>query len=303
LPRLEIYLPKAMGFCAGVTAAVALVRKTLEEYGPPVFVHHAIVHNERVTADLQKSGARFINGIDELPLGVAAPLILSAHGSPPALIDTLEELSIRHIDAVCPLVRKIHEYVREKRGAGYEIAVIGNSSNHQEVLGILGQIDSAFFVPDAAAVAALPLPSDVKIAYVSQTTLSEDETCDIIAALRRKFKHAEGQPLGNICRATSDRQRALRELIAAHNLDSVLIIGSPSSSNTGSLKRVALQAGATRVKLISRAEDIEPKDAAGTDKLALTAGASTPQELIDEVITRLGELAGGAKVIRWGKIG
>lgn len=290
MPTLKIFFPKVYGFCGGVTSAIEIVSAALLKYGAPLYVHHAIVHNEHVSEDFKSRGVIFIDDLSEIT-DKTRPLVLSAHGSPRSLLDEIKKLGITYIDATCPLVLKVHEYVRAKSELSHKIVVIGNSLTHQEVVGTMGQSENTYFVANSKDVQALKFDACDKVSYVSQTTLAEDEVRDVVRALKEKFPNIEGLPEGNVCRATTLRQHAVRELIIEEKLDDFIIIGSSTSSNTKNLLHVALLAGAKNVRLISSGEDVKESDFVGIKKLGITAGASTPQYVIDDVLARLKKLA------------
>ncbi|MDR1476913.1 MAG: 4-hydroxy-3-methylbut-2-enyl diphosphate reductase [Rickettsiales bacterium] len=286
----EMLFASKYGFCSGVARAIRVLEDALEKYGPPVYAYHKIVHNGRVIAGMEKRGVVFIDGLDDMA-DLSRPLVLSAHGSSSSLLAELGKKGINYIDAVCPFVDRIHGYARGKAALGYAVIVIGSDRAHDEIVGTMGQAEgSMFFVKSAADVGALPLGGGSKICYVSQTTLALGETGGIIRAIKTRFPGAEGPGLGNICMATSERQAAARELVRKRGLDCFVVIGSPASSNTKSLAAVIRDAGCENVFLIDSAADIRPGMFAKTDRLGITAGASTPQELIDEVVAKISSL-------------
>ncbi|MCL2439704.1 MAG: 4-hydroxy-3-methylbut-2-enyl diphosphate reductase [Alphaproteobacteria bacterium] len=279
----EIIFASKYGFCGGVARALALLDEALARFGAPVYVYHKIVHNERVAADLRARGVVFVDSLDEAA-DVSRPLVLSAHGSSLALVAEVARRGFANvIDAVCPLVGKIHEYVRAKVAAGYDVIVIGSDAGHDEVVGTMGQAEGGiYFVSSGADIALLP-PME-KVCFVSQTTLAKEVVREVAATIRARFTGAETLSEAGVCGATSERQDAVRELVVGHGLCDIIVIGSATSSNTKNLARVAMEAGATNVWLVGSAEDINFDMPA---RIGITAGASTPQVLIDEIVAKL----------------
>ncbi len=292
---MEIVLANPRGFCAGVDRAIAIVERALESFGAPIHVRHEVVHNRRVVGDLKSKGVVFVEELSEAPDG--ATVIFSAHGVPQAVRDEAARRNLRVFDATCPLVTKVHMEVARRGRAGYDVVLIGHAG-HPEVAGTLGQWDARFqgavhLVQSIDDVAALQVARTDRLAYVTQTTLSVDDTKAIIAALREKFPQIEGPRRDDICYATQNRQDAVREL--AGQCDIVLVIGSRSSSNSNRLRELAEREGVPAY-LIDGPDDIHPAWLQGVQILGLTAGASAPERLVREVIAHLQSL--GAATLR-----
>ncbi len=293
VPR-TILLAAPRGFCAGVDRAIEIVDIALAHYEAPVYVRHAIVHNTHVVADLESKGAIFVEDEDEVPEG--APIVFSAHGIPPDVRERSAARGLEQIDATCPLVTKVHYEALEYAGKGYSIILIGHEG-HQEVIGTMGQApESINLVETPEDVLALDLPDPSKVAYISQTTLSVDETQGIIAAIKQRFPEARGPKGDDICYATQNRQDATKVL--ATRSDLVLVVGSSHSSNSLRMVEVALAHGAPAAYLIDSAADIDEAWLDGVDTVGLTSGASAPDVLVDQVIERLQALDRGAEVER-----
>ena len=272
------------GFCAGVVRAVDIVELALEAYGAPVYVHHEIVHNTYVVEQLRRRGAIFVETIEEVPHG--AVLVFSAHGVPPTVRDEAKARALRVIDATCPLVTKVHlealKFAREKR----TIILIGHR-DHQEIVGTSGEApDRTIVVDSVAAVDALEVEDPLKLSYLTQTTLSLYDTQEIVARLRLKFPAIQGPASDDICYATQNRQEAVEQV--AKDVDLILVVGSPNSSNSNRLVEVAQRSG-VRAQLIDSAKDIDVKWLEGVGRVGLTAGASAPEVLVEQVSERLAE--------------
>ncbi len=279
-----LLLLKPRGFCAGVVRAIDIVRIALETFGPPIYVRKEIVHNRYVVEELSAKGAIFVDNVEEVPNGER--VIYSAHGVSPEVRDKSEHRGLRVIDATCPLVTKVHveavKYARE----GYTIILIGHR-DHDEVIGTLGEAPLVTqVVGNPEEVGSLVVPDPDRIAYITQTTLSLDETKDIIAALRTKFPHIEGPAAQDICYATENRQIAVKNI--SGDADLLLVVGSDNSSNSNRLVEVARNLG-TASHLIENFRSIRPEWLEGVKTLALTAGASAPECLVEEVVTFLAE--------------
>jgi len=285
----EIILAGPRGFCAGVERAIDVVELALSVCGPPVYVRKEIVHNRHVVETLRTQGAIFVDELDEVPDD--ATVIFSAHGIAPAVREEARRRRLRVIDATCPLVTKVHlEAVRYAR-EGYSIVLIGHE-DHDEVIGTLGEAPNRIFViADACEVETLRVPNPQKIAYLTQTTLSVDDTRDIIEALRRRFPAIVGPSRDDICYATQNRQAAVKRL--AGDVDVVLVIGAANSSNANRLVEVSQTVG-TRAYLINDVQDIRPEWLDGAHRIGVTAGASTPEMLVTETVEALKR--GGAAV-------
>jgi 4-hydroxy-3-methylbut-2-enyl diphosphate reductase len=283
---MRVLIAAPRGFCAGVDRAIEIVERALERYGAPVYVRHEIVHNRFVVDSLKAKGAVFVEELDEVPDGV--PVIFSAHGVPKAVPAAATERGLEWLDATCPLVSKVHRQAERQIAAGRHIVFIGHQG-HPEVIGTFGQVPESTItlVETVDEVAALTFPADTPLAYLTQTTLSVDDTAAIIAALLERYPATAGPKAEDICYATSNRQAAVK--VIAPECQLVLVIGAPNSSNSMRLVEVAERAGA-KAHLIQRAADIDPAWLAGVDTLGLTAGASAPEDLVREVVARLGEL-------------
>ena len=285
---MDILLAQPRGFCAGVVRAVDIVDRALEIHGAPVFVFHEIVHNRHVVEDLRSRGAVFVDDIEAVPAG--AVIVFSAHGVARAIVSAARARGLQIIDATCPLVAKVHGQAQRYARLGRTVVMIGHRG-HEEVDGTLGSVDSPMLlVSTLSDVAALPQVHG-PIAYVTQTTLSVDDTRDVIAALRRRYPDIEGPDVNDICYATQNRQNSARELAAA--VDLVLVVGARNSSNSNRLREVASQAGVP-AWLIEDASQIEVSWLAGARRVGVTAGASAPEHLVVEVTARLLALGAGS---------
>ncbi|MCW1428013.1 4-hydroxy-3-methylbut-2-enyl diphosphate reductase [Novosphingobium sp. JCM 18896] len=284
-PPLRLLIAAPRGFCAGVDRAIEIVERAIDRYGAPVYVRHEIVHNRFVVDGLKAKGAVFVEELDEVPDGV--PVIFSAHGVPKAVPAAATERGLEWLDATCPLVSKVHRQAERQIEAGRHILFIGHKG-HPEVIGTFGQVQEGemTLIETIEDVAALDLPEGTPLAYLSQTTLSVDDTAAIIAAIQAKFPQVTAPKAEDICYATSNRQAAVKAIAPQCQL--MLVIGAPNSSNSLRLAEVAERLG-TRSYLIQRASEIEPGWLDGVDTLGLTAGASAPETLVREVVARLGE--------------
>jgi 4-hydroxy-3-methylbut-2-en-1-yl diphosphate reductase len=284
LPPLRVLIAAPRGFCAGVDRAIEIVELALERYGAPVYVRHEIVHNTFVVEGLRAKGAVFVEELDEVPDG--GHVVFSAHGVPKAVPQEAGARGLAWLDATCPLVSKVHRQAERQLDAGRHIVFIGHRG-HPEVVGTLGQVpaDAITLIETVEDVAALPFAADSPLAFLTQTTLSVDDTRAIVAALQARFPAIVGPKAEDICYATSNRQAAVKAIAPACDL--VLVIGAPNSSNSVRLVEVAERCG-TPARLIRRAAEIEPEWLDGVATLGLTAGASAPETLVREVIERLG---------------
>ncbi|MDR7101790.1 4-hydroxy-3-methylbut-2-enyl diphosphate reductase [Croceicoccus sp. BE223] len=282
--RLLIAAPR--GFCAGVDRAIEIVERALDRYGAPVYVRHEIVHNRFVVDSLKAKGAIFVEELDEVPDGV--PVVFSAHGVPKSVPADAESRGLDYLDATCPLVSKVHRQAERQVEADRHIIFIGHKG-HPEVVGTFGQVpDGAMtLVETVADVEALTFGPEEPLAYLSQTTLSVDDTLDIITALEGRYPHIVGPKAEDICYATSNRQAAVKAI--AGECDLVLVIGAPNSSNSLRLVEVAERMGAT-ARLVQRGSEIDPAWLDGVDTVGLTAGASAPELLVREVVAALAAL-------------
>lgn len=286
---LKILLAAPRGFCAGVDRAIQIVEKTLLKHGAPVYVRHEIVHNKFVVDTLTQKGAVFVEELDEVPSG--CPVIFSAHGVPKSVPETAKSLQLVYFDATCPLVSKVHREVEYHHEAGRLVLLIGHKG-HPEVIGTMGQVPDGAVrlietVADVAALSADDLTADTPLAYATQTTLSVDEVADIVAALTQRFPHIIGPRKDDICYATTNRQLAVKTI--APQVDAMIIIGAPNSSNSRRLVEVAQNYGCPKAMLYQRAHEIDWPLFSDVKTLGLSAGASAPETLVDEVIAAFQE--------------
>lgn len=286
-PRLPLKLLIAAprGFCAGVDRAIEIVERALEKYGAPVYVRHEIVHNRYVVDSLKAKGAIFVEELDEVPDDV--PVVFSAHGVPKSVPAEADRRKLLYVDATCPLVSKVHRQAERQIEKGQHIIFIGHAG-HPEVIGTMGQVPEGriTLVETAEDVARLPFTPEDDLSYLTQTTLSVDDTAEIIEALEERYPQIVAPKAEDICYATSNRQAAVK--IIAPSSDLVLVIGAPNSSNSLRLVEVSERLG-TDARLIQRAEEIQPEWLEGVGTLGLTAGASAPEKLVREVVDRLSE--------------
>jgi len=279
---VNILLANPRGFCAGVERAIEIVERALERYGAPIYVRHEVVHNRYVVEDLRAKGAVFVESLDEVPAG--ATVIFSAHGVPQAVRVEAEARQLRVFDATCPLVTKVHIEVAKSRQAGREIVMIGHRG-HPEVEGTMGQAQGGMYlVENVADVSRLSVADPQRLAYVTQTTLSIDDAAIIIAALKARFPGIVGPKKNDICYATQNRQDAVK--LMAPQCDVVIVVGSQNSSNSNRLREVAQNLGVPAY-LVDRAEQMDPAWVAGKTHIGVTAGASAPELLVEQVIARL----------------
>ncbi len=283
--QIDLLVATPRGFCAGVDRAIKIVELAIKKYGAPVYVRHEIVHNRYVVDELKKLGAIFVEELDEVPDGV--PVVFSAHGVPKAVPHKAEERGLEYLDATCPLVSKVHRQAERQTDAGRHIIFVGHA-NHPEVIGTFGQVEDGqmTLVETLADVAALQPEDPDALAFLTQTTLSVDDTRAIVDALQARFPGIVGPKGEDICYATSNRQDAVKQI--AKTCEFVLVIGAPNSSNSLRLVEVAERGGAT-AKLIQRADEIDLAWLDGISRLGLTAGASAPEVLVREVTDLLEE--------------
>ncbi|OWW18605.1 4-hydroxy-3-methylbut-2-enyl diphosphate reductase [Noviherbaspirillum denitrificans] len=287
----EILLAQPRGFCAGVDRAIEIVERAIAEFGAPIYVRHEIVHNAYVVNDLRAKGAIFIEELEEVPAGNT--VIFSAHGVSKAVQAEAEARGLRVFDATCPLVTKVHVEVAKMRREGREIIMIGHDG-HPEVEGTMGQAEEGMYlVENVADVDKLKVANPDMLAFVSQTTLSVDDTADVIAALKRRFPNISEPKKGDICYATTNRQEAVKFM--APQVEVVVVVGSPNSSNSNRLREVAEKKGAAAY-MVDSADQINPAWIEGASRIGVTAGASAPEVLVEAVINRLKDL--GAKSVR-----
>jgi len=285
---MQITLANPRGFCAGVDRAIEIVNRALEVFGPPIYVRHEVVHNKFVVEDLRARGAIFVEELDQVPDDVI--VIFSAHGVSQAVRDEAARRGLKVFDATCPLVTKVHLEVARYSRDGEECILIGHAG-HPEVEGTMGQYDARnggaiYLVEDEADVAKLEVRNPAALAYVTQTTLSMDDTARVIDALRVKFPAIQGPRKNDICYATQNRQDAVKQLAAGCDL--LLVVGSPNSSNSNRLRELAERMG-TPAHLIDGADDLQRDWFAGKQRIGITAGASAPEVLVQGVIARLRE--------------
>ncbi|AKJ28048.1 4-hydroxy-3-methylbut-2-enyl diphosphate reductase [Caldimonas brevitalea] len=287
----DVLLAEPRGFCAGVDRAIEIVERALQQFGAPIYVRHEIVHNTYVVSDLKAKGAIFIEELDQVPPG--ATLVFSAHGVSKAVRLEAQARGFQVFDATCPLVTKVHVEVAKLHKEGYEFIMIGHKG-HPEVEGTMGQLsDSIYLVEEAADVAHVPVRDPSRLAVVTQTTLSVDDAAEIMAAVKARFPLVREPKQQDICYATQNRQDAVKVL--APQVDIVIVVGSPTSSNSNRLREVALRKG-TPSYMVDQPSDLRPEWFEGKSRVGLTAGASAPDILVQQVIERLKAL--GAVSVR-----
>jgi 4-hydroxy-3-methylbut-2-enyl diphosphate reductase len=280
-PRLSILLANPRGFCAGVERAIEIVEQSLAKFGAPVYVRHEIVHNRYVVEGLEAKGAVFVEKLDEVPEGV--PVIFSAHGVPKSVPAEAETRNLFYLDATCPLVSKVHREAERHARIGHQLILIGHAG-HPEVIGTMGQLDEGIIllVENVADAEAVEVNDPNRLAFITQTTLSVDDTAEMIEVLQRRFPMIHGPKKEDICYATTNRQQAVKAIAA--RCDAILVVGAPNSSNSQRLVEVAHKLGCTKAMLVQRAADIDWARIEDVRTLGVTAGASAPQVLVDEVI-------------------
>jgi 4-hydroxy-3-methylbut-2-enyl diphosphate reductase len=293
---MQVILANPRGFCAGVNMAVEALETALQAFGTPLYVYHEIVHNRPIVDRFQKRGVVFVDSIDEIPTG--STVLYSAHGVAPFIREASQQRNLRAIDATCPLVTKVHTAAIRYAKEGYTIILIGHEG-HDEVIGTMGEVPhSILLVEDEADVEALTLPADAKLAFLTQTTLSVDETEGIIAALRRKYPKIAGPSKSDICYATQNRQEAVKELSVEANV--VLVLGSQNSSNSNRLAEIGRLNG-KKSYLIDSVSELQDEWFQADDVVMITAGASAPEENVQEVVDHLRTRFGAsveARVVR-----
>ena len=282
----QIVLISPRGFCAGVTRAIDTVVKVLEKFGPPVYVKHEIVHNKHVIDDLKAKGAIFIEDINDAPID--KPLVFSAHGVAKNILDTAKQMNKYVVDATCPLVTKVHVQAIKFYNLNYKIILIGHK-NHPEVEGTLGQLPAGAIVliENLDDIQNLKFENEDKLAYVTQTTLSVDDTKEIIDALKKKFPHIKSSPKEDICYATTNRQNAIKDY--AHECDSFIVVGSKNSSNSNRLVEVAKKSGCDLSVLLENANNLNIDNYKNHQTIGLSSGASVPDILVQDVISKFRE--------------
>ena len=280
-PELKIFLAAPRGFCAGVDRAIQIVEMALDKWGAPVYVRHEIVHNKFVVDGLKDKGAIFVEELDECPND--RPVIFSAHGVPKAVPSAAEARNLVFVDATCPLVSKVHIEAERHHKNGLQIVMIGHRG-HPETIGTMGQLPEGevLLVEDELDVQDLEVRDPQNLAYVTQTTLSIDDTFSVVQALQKKFPAIQGPHKEDICYATTNRQLAVKEI--ATKIDALLVVGAPNSSNSKRLVEVGKRAGCEYSQLVQRASEIDFRALEGIENLGITAGASAPEVLVDEVI-------------------
>jgi 4-hydroxy-3-methylbut-2-enyl diphosphate reductase len=282
---VETVLAQPRGFCAGVVRAIEIVERALEAHGPPVYVFHEIVHNAHVVQDLQRRGAIFVDDLAAIPAGSVT--VFSAHGVANAVVAQAHQRELNAIDATCPLVTKVHVQAQQYSRRGYELVIIGHRG-HEEVEGTRGSVDGVVHIlctPEE--VVALDVQDEARLAYVTQTTLSLDDTREVIAALKRRFPAIHGPHLDDICYATQNRQNAVKRLAA--EVDLLLVVGARNSSNSNRLRETGAQCGLPAY-LVQDETEIETEWLTGVSRIGVTAGASAPEVLVRRVLRRLEEL-------------
>ena len=280
-PKLTLFLAAPRGFCAGVDRAIKIVELAIEKWGAPVFVRHEIVHNKFVVDDLCKKGAVFVEELDECPND--RPVIFSAHGVPKSVPLDAEKREMTYVDATCPLVSKVHIEAERHHKNGLQLIMIGHEG-HPETLGTMGQLPEGevILVETVEDVELIQPRDNEKLAYITQTTLSVDDTINIVEALKKRFNNIIGPHKEDICYATTNRQKAVKEI--APKIDALLVIGAPNSSNSKRLVEVGKSSGCRYAQLVQRAIDIDWRSLEGIKSVGITAGASAPEILINEVI-------------------
>ncbi len=282
---MEIYLARTQGFCAGVASAVDIVDMALERYGAPLYVYHEIVHNTFVVNDFRKRGVVFVEDVDDVPEG--ARIVFSAHGIPPEVINKAKTRHLKFVDATCPLVTKVHNEAVKFSKKEHEIVLIGHKG-HQELIGTSGYVEPELLhiIENEKDVDDLPIDPEKQVAYLTQTTLSVDETKGIIEKLKKRFPHLIAPPRSDICYATQNRQDAVKEL--AKFCDIIIICGSPNSSNSNRLRETGANEGVASY-IIDRANEFDLDLLEGKNKIGISSGASVPRLIVDELIARIKE--------------
>lgn len=282
MKTLKVFLAQPRGFCAGVERAITIVERAIELYGAPVYVRHEIVHNKRVVNNLISKGAIFVKELDQIPAG--AVTVFSAHGVAQKVEDTAKLRELPVLDATCPLVAKVHKEGQRYSAKGYEVVLIGHEG-HPEVVGTMGRITGdVYLVSNTEDVEKLEVRNPLKLSYISQTTLSVDDTKVVIEALKKRFPEIEGPDVKDICYATQNRQSAVRDLVV--HVDLMLVVGAKNSSNSNRLRDLGEESGVDTY-LIETANDLDSKWFNDLESVGISSGASTPDELVNEVIDRI----------------
>ena len=286
-PQLKVHMAAPRGFCAGVDRAIQIVELVLKKYGAPVYVRHEIVHNRFVVEGLKAQGAVFVEELSEIP-ETDAPVIFSAHGVPKSVPEEAKARNFFYLDATCPLVTKVHREAEMHHGAGRQVLLIGHEG-HPEVIGTTGQLPegSVTLIETLDDAVAFEADDPDQLAYTTQTTLSVDDTAEIVAKLQERFPNIAGPHKQDICYATTNRQQAVAAI--ASDCERVLVVGAPNSSNSKRLVEVAERAGCPKAYLVQRATDIDWDDLAGITSVGITAGASAPEVLVNEIVAALSE--------------
>ena len=289
---MEIYLAKTQGFCAGVDFAIDIVEQTLEKYGAPLYVYHEIVHNTYVVNSFKKQGVVFVEDINEVPMGKR--VIFSAHGVPPSVVESAKRRHLIHVDATCPLVIKVHNEAVKFSKLQYETVLIGHRG-HQELIGTTGYVDPKLLhvIEDESDIDALKIDPQKEAAYITQTTLSVDDTKAMIEKLKKKFPRLVAPPRSDLCYATQNRQDAVKELAAV--CDVVIICGSPKSSNSNRLRETGEKAG-TPSYIIDNADELRWEILEGKKRVGISSGASVPRIIVNELVERIRERFAGSIV-------
>ncbi|WP_207537615.1 4-hydroxy-3-methylbut-2-enyl diphosphate reductase [Sabulicella rubraurantiaca] len=284
---LHVLLAGPRGFCAGVDRAIKIVEEALRRYGAPVYVRHEIVHNRFVVQSLERQGAVFVEELDEIP-DDGQPVVFSAHGVPKAIPAEAERRQMFFLDATCPLVSKVHREAEHHFSRGRHMFLIGHAG-HPEVVGTMGQLPSGAvtLVEDEEDARRVQPPAGVPLAFITQTTLSVDDTAEIVEILRSRFPEMSAPAKEDICYATTNRQAAVKAI--APQVDMMIVVGAPNSSNSVRLKEVALRAGCAQSLMVQRGADLDLSRLEGVSRLGITAGASAPEVLVEEVLARLRE--------------
>ena len=292
---MDVYLVQPRGFCAGVRRALAIVQQTLAQYGAPIYVRHEIVHNKHIIEDLRQQGVVFVDELDDIA-DKTHPVILSAHGVSQKVYQEAKQQNLQVIDATCPLVEAVHRQIKKLEDEGDNIIVIGKAE-HPEILGTVGQLkhpEQACVVSNIAEIENIKINKDQAVGIVTQTTLSVDDTKEMIAALKQKFPHLKNAKQANICFATTNRQKAIRELVK--KTGHILVIGSKNSSNSRHLREVALHCGAKQAWLIDDASETLWSELDKCASIGITAGASAPEYLVEELIKSLQQHYGNINI-------
>lgn len=283
---LKVLLAAPRSFCAGVERAIGIVESCLSRYGRPIYVRHAIIHNEHVLEELRQKGVIFVEELSEVPDG--APVVLSAHGVAPEVVDLARRRRMPFVNATCPLVARVHQEAERHHLAGRMVLVIGKAA-HPEVVGILGHLAKGRYrvIEDLAAARSLELPEGIPLAYVTQTTLSVEDTAQIVEALRQRFPQLAAPRSSTICYATTNRQKAVQAI--APQVEALLVLGSPTSSNSTRLTEVARRSGCAQVRLVPHPTELSPDWSSRLRSVGITAGASAPEYLVQQTLNHLSQ--------------